>query len=301
MKVGLYLGAVANPAAALEEIRAAARAGFASVYLSQLLSWDALTLVALGAASVPGIELGTAVVPTYPRHPLALAGQALTAQAVASERITVGIGPSHRAIIEGMFGYSYDRPVRHLREYLGALVPLLRGEAVEIRGQSVTAIGRVDAPVAITPSVLLSALGPAMLRAAAELADGTVTVWTGPRTVAEHIVPTITKAAAAAGRPDPRVVTAVGVCVTANPDRVRTAVAEQVGFAADFPAYRAVLDREGLRGVEETIVAGDEADVERALRRYADAGSTELLVSVLGDPAQRARTIDVVSGLRARL
>ncbi|MCK9896059.1 TIGR03564 family F420-dependent LLM class oxidoreductase [Frankia sp. AgB32] len=301
MKVGLYLGAVANPAAALDEIRAAARAGFDSVYLSQLLSWDALTLVALGAAAVPGIELGTAVVQTYPRHPLALAGQALTAQAVAAERVTLGIGPSHPPIIEGMFGYSYDRPARHIREYLTALVPLLRGEPVDVRGETVTAVGRLDASVAVTPSVLLSALGPAMLRIAAELADGTVTVWTGPRTVAEHIVPTITKAAAAAGRPDPRVVTVVGMCVTADPDRIRTAVAGQVGFAADFPAYRAVLDREGLRGVEETIVVGDEADVERALRRYADAGSTELLVSVLGDPAERARTLDVVSGVRATL
>ncbi|EIV91098.1 TIGR03564 family F420-dependent LLM class oxidoreductase [Frankia sp. QA3] len=299
MKIGLYLGGGPGPQALVDQVRTAARAGFDSAFISQLLSWDALTVAALAAAAVPGIELGTAVVQTYPRHPLALAGQALTVQAVATSGFTLGIGPSHPQFIEGQLGYRYDRPARHIREYLTALRPLLHGEAVDVHGETVTAVGRLDAPVATPPSVLLSALGPVMLRIAGELTDGTVTVWTGPRTVGDHIVPTITRAAAAAGRPAPRVVATVMACVTAHPDRVRAEVASQVGFASELPAYRAILDRQGLSGVHETVIAGTGEAVERALRRYADAGATELVVGPIGDPREHARTLDVVAALRS--
>lgn len=301
MKTGMYLVGSAGPAEIVEQARAASRAGLDSAYVGQVLSWDALTLVALCASAVPGIELGTAVVPTYPRHPIALAGQVLTAQAVADTQITVGVGPSHQALMEGVFGYRYDRPARHIREYLTALIPLLRGEAVKVRGETVTAIGHLDAPVSITPSVLLAALGPVMLRVAGELTDGTVTTWTGPRTVADHIVPRISAAASTAGRPAPRVVCGVIMSVTGDPDRVRADLDAQLGFAGDFPAYRAVLDREGLRGVAETVIAGDEATVERELRRYADAGATELVVGLAGEPAEQASGLALVSALRTAL
>ncbi len=300
MKIGLYLGGGGpSPQVLIDQVRSAARRGLDSAFISQLTSWDALTVGALAAAAVPGIELGTAVVQTYPRHPLALAGQALTVQAVATSGFTLGIGPSHPQFIEGQFGYRYDRPARHIREYLSALLPLLRGEAVDVHGETVTAVGRLDVPAATPPSVLLSALGPVMLQIAGELTDGAVTVWTGPQTVGDHIVPAITRAAAAAGRPAPRVVSGVIVCVTADPDRARAEVAAQVGFASDLPAYRAILDRQGLAGVHETVVAGTAEVVERALRRYADAGATELIVSLIGDPQEQVRTLDVVAALRS--
>ncbi|MCM3882870.1 TIGR03564 family F420-dependent LLM class oxidoreductase [Frankia sp. R82] len=298
MKIGIYLANAAGPQDVVERVRAAADARLDSVHLSQLIGWDALTLVAIGAAAVPDIELGTAVVATYPRHPVALAGQAMTAQAVSSRPLTLGVGPSHQVVIEGVFGHSYDRPVRHIREYLTALRPLLRGEPVEVRGQTLTAVGQLDLPAIQTPSLLLAALGPTMLTVAGELADGTVTVWTGPGTVADHIVPTITKAADAAGRPKPRVVSAVGLCVTSDPDRIRASVAERLGFAGSLPAYRATLEREGLAGVHETVVAGDEATVARAVRRYRDAGATELLVGLLGDAEEQARTLRLAADLR---
>ncbi|CAO5171074.1 hypothetical protein FAIPA1_300018 [Frankia sp. AiPs1] len=301
MKIGLYLGNPPSPDTIVERVRAAADARLDSVFLSQLTGWDSLTLLALGAAAVPDMALGTAVVPTYPRHPVVLAGQALTVQAVTSRQLTLGVGPSHRVLIEGVFGYRYDRPVRHIREYLTALRPLLRGQAAEVRGQTLTAAGRLDVPPTREPSLLLSALGPTMLQAAGELADGTVTVWTGAATVADHIVPAVTKAANAAGRPAPRVVSAVGLCVTENPDRVRAAVAERLGFAGTLPAYRAILEREGLTGVHETIVAGDEAAVARAVRRYRDAGATELLVSPVGDPREQARTLRLAADLRSSM
>ncbi|MEX5631493.1 TIGR03564 family F420-dependent LLM class oxidoreductase [Parafrankia sp. FMc2] len=302
MKIGLYVsGTGSSPDVLIDQVRAAADAGLDSAYLSQLLSWDALTVAALSARAVPGIELGTAIVQTYPRHPLALAGQALTVQAVSRAPFTLGIGPSHPQIIEGNFGYSYDQPARHIREYLSVLRPLLRGEPVDHRGQAVTAAGMVDAAGVPAPSVLLSALGPVMLRTAGELADGTVTVWTGPELVGDYIAPTITRAAAAAGRPGPRVVATVVASVTDDPDGARQWVAEQLGFAAGFPGYQAVLERQGRTGVAETIVVGDEDTVGQALAAYAAAGTTELVVGPIGDAQAQAQTLDLLASLRGDL
>ncbi len=299
MKIGAYVnGEGLGLDAIIGTVRAAADAGLDSVFFSQITSWDALTVAALAGERVPGIELGTAVVQTYPRHPLALAGQALTAQAATGDRLTLGIGPSHKPIIEGRFGHSFDRPARHTREYLAALRPLLRGEDVEYRGETLTVTGRVDVPGAAPPPVLISALGPVMLRLAGAVADGTVTVWTGPETVADHIVPTIGRAASAAGRPAPRVVASVIMSVTTDPERVTRQVAEAAGAASDLPSYRALLDRQGKSGVHETVVAGDEAVVERAVRRYAEAGATELLVSPLGTERERTRTFELAGSLR---
>uniref|UniRef100_UPI0010418225 LLM class flavin-dependent oxidoreductase n=1 Tax=Candidatus Protofrankia californiensis TaxID=1839754 RepID=UPI0010418225 len=173
-----------------------------------------------------------------------------------------------------------------------------RGEHVEYRGQTLTTAGQVDVPGATPPSVLVSALGPLMLRTAGELADGTVTVWTGPEAVDDHIRPTITRAAAAAGRPAPRIVATVIVSVTTDPEGVRQAVADQLGFAAQLPSYRAILDRQGKRGVHETVVAGDETTVAKAVRRYADAGVTELLVGPFGGEREQRRTIETLASLR---
>lgn len=299
MRTGLYISGVGlSLDVMIGQVRAAAEAGLDSAFFSQLTSWDVLTVLALSAQHVPGVDLGTAVVQTYPRHPLALAGQALTAQAATGNRLTLGIGPSHQQIIEGQFGHSYDRPARHIREYLSALRPLLRGEHVEYRGQTLSAAGQVAVPGAEPPSVLVSALGPVMLRVAGELADGTVTVWTGPEAIADHIGPAITRAASEAGRPAPRIVATVLAGVTADPDGVRRQVDEQVGSAGRFPSYRALLDRQGMSGVHETVVAGDETAVARAFRQYAEAGATELLVSPLGGERERVRTLELLASLR---
>ncbi|ONH27549.1 TIGR03564 family F420-dependent LLM class oxidoreductase [Pseudofrankia asymbiotica] len=302
MKIGLYVNGVGpSPQALVDQVRAAAAAGLDSAYFSQIFSWDALTVAALSAQAAPGLALGTAIVQTYPRHPIALAGQALTVQAVSGQPFTLGIGPSHPPLIEGMFGYSYDKPTRHVREYLSPLLPLLRGEQVDYHGETLTAVGAVDAPNTPAPSVLLSALGPVMLRIAGELADGTVTVWTGPKMIGDYIVPAITEAAARAGRPAPRIVATVVASVTADPDATRRWVAEQVGFAAQFPGYRAVLERQGLSGVEDTVVAGDEDTVARAVAEYAAAGVTELVVGPVGEPLDWARTVELLANLRGEL
>jgi F420-dependent oxidoreductase-like protein len=301
VRIGVYITGGASLADLVGQVQAAADAGLDSAFFGQLFSWDALTAVALAGQRVPGIELGTAVVQTYPRHPLVLAGQALTAQAATGNRLALGIGPSHRPIIEDQFGHSYDRPARHVRDYLSALLPLLRGEAVDVHGESVTAVGQVSVPGVATPSVLLAALGPTMLRVAGEQTDGTVTVWAGPRILGAEIAPAIVRAAADAGRPAPRVIAGVIACVTADPDAAIQRLATAMGGASAFASYWSLLDRQGLSGVHETAAVGDETLVADTIRRYAAAGATDVLVSLHGDETERDRTLAAVAALRAQL
>ncbi|HKY68622.1 MAG TPA: TIGR03564 family F420-dependent LLM class oxidoreductase, partial [Acidimicrobiales bacterium] len=218
MRYGLTLDSSHPLDEVVGQVQRAADAGFASVSASQIFGYDALTLLAVAGQRVPGIELVTGVVPTYPRHPIMLAAQALTVQAATGGRLTLGIGLSHKVVIENMFGHSFDRPARHMREYLSALVPLLHGEQVAVRGETLTAATMgpldIDAPA---PPVLVAALGPRLLELAGAVADGTVLWMTGRDTVASHVVPKLSAAAEAAGRPAPRVVCALPIAVTADP------------------------------------------------------------------------------------
>jgi F420-dependent oxidoreductase-like protein len=280
-------------------VRAAAEAGLAGAWLPQRPGgWDALATLAVAGREVPGIPLGTAIVPTYPRHPIVLATQALTTQAATGNRLTLGVGTSHRFIVEDQFGLSFERPARHLREYLTALLPLLHGESVSYRGETLAATGKLLLPGAEPPSVLVGALGPAMLRIAGELADGTVTVWAGPRALADHVVPTLTRATG--GRPEPRVVAFAIVGVTADPDARRGEIARRLGRAGTQPSYRAILDREGAAGPADTAILGDETAVAAGLRRLADAGATEVVaLPLVDDPAEQALTMRLLGELNS--
>ncbi|ONH49969.1 LLM class F420-dependent oxidoreductase [Frankia sp. CcI49] len=301
MRLGVHIADGPGLEALVGEVRQAADAGLASAHFGQLASWDAVTAAALCAGRVPGIEIGTAIVPTYPRHPLVLAGQALTAQAASGNRFVLGIGPGHRPIVEGQFGLSFDRPARHVREYLTALRPLLHGEDVEFHGETLTVVGRVDVPGTSAPPVLLAALAPKLLRLAGELADGTITVWTGARHLEETITPAVTAAATAAGRPAPRVVAGVLAAVTDDRPGALQTLSEQLGFVAELPSYRALLDRQGLTGVHETAAVGDELEVEREIRRFAAAGATDLVVGLFGDEPTRKRTLALLSDLATQV
>lgn len=280
-----------------ERARAAAAAGYETVWLGERSGWDPLTLLTAIGAVVPDVRLGTAIVRTHPRHPLALAAQAVTAQAAVGGRLVLGVGPSHAPIVEGQYGLTYERPARHTREYLTALRPLLRGEAVAYSGPTLTVNGQVTVTGADAPPVLLAALGPAMLRVAAELADGVVTTWAGPRSIGEHVVPALSAAAAAAGRDRPAVIAGVCVAVTDDPDGARDWVQAHFGMAGDLPSYRTQLDREGVRTPAETVVAGDEAAVRRAFRALADAGVDELQVLPVGPERDQVRTLEVAARL----
>src|SRR5665213_1888978 len=167
-------------------------AGIETAWASQIFAYDALTTIAAIGREVSGIDLGTAVVPTYPRHPVMLAAQALTVQAASGGRLTLGIGLSHQMVIENVFGMSFDKPARHMREYLEILMPVLAGEQVTFTGETMSAstFGPMQIDAA-APDVLVAALGTIMLTIAGQLAQGTITWMTGPDTIEEHIAPTI--------------------------------------------------------------------------------------------------------------
>jgi len=293
MRIGISLQDPAGPGAMTalrEELRRAAEDGFASAWLNNIFGVDALTALAVAGSQVPGIEVGTAVVPTYPRHPAALAQQALTAAAAVDGRLVLGIGLSHKVVIEDIFGYDFGKPVRHMREYLAVLLPLLDGQPVSFAGETVRANIGLTTPAPGRVPVVLAALGPQMLRLAGEQADGTVLWMCGPATIREHIVPTITAAASGAGRPAPRVVCSLPVCVTDDPDGARTRAAEIFAIYGELPSYRAMLDREGASGPADVALTGDEEAVGARVSELAEAGVTDFMAVEYTGGADGART-----------
>ena len=266
--------------------------GFHSAWLPNIRSVDALTVLALAGRLTKTIELATYVTPTYPRHPSALAQQALTTQAASGGRLTLGIGLSHRVTMEGALGFDWDHPVRHLREYLTSLTPLLHGEPTTFSGQEYTVNGyQLTVPGATPPPVLVAALGPQLLRVTGRLADGTVIWMGGPRYIAETAVPTITAAAREAGRPAPRIVAGLPICVTDNPAGVRERANVAFGRYGELPSYRAVLDRqEAGTSPGDVALIGDEATVKAGLDELAAAGVTDFVAAVYaprGEDAER--------------
>lgn len=293
MQIG-YFGGTINGGTiddVVAEARQAEEDGFASYWAPQIFGHDALTALAIVGREVPRIELGTSVVPTYPRHPMALAQQCLTVSAAAGGRLTLGIGLSHRVVIEDMMGMSYDKPIRHIRDYLSILGPLSRGEPVGYRGEEYSTHAAVNAPGSQPFSTVVAALGPQMLKATGELADGTLTWCTGPKTLAEHIVPTITAAADAAGRPSPRVIAALPVCVTDDTDGASARAAAVFEIYGSLPSYRAMLDREGVDGPADIAITGTESEVVGRISALADIGVTEFAaVEFPGTPDEAAAT-----------
>ncbi|NKY49258.1 LLM class F420-dependent oxidoreductase [Nocardia vermiculata] len=297
MRIGIMLSEQTGPGAlarATDQLQQFADEGFESAWLSHIFGLDALTTLAVAGSRVPNIELGTAVVPTYPRHPGALAQQALTtALAVGPGRLTLGIGLSHQIVIENMFGYDFGRPARHMKEYLSILGPLLDGEPVSYSGETLSAnLGLTAGETGRVP-VLVAAMGTRMLQLAARRTDGTVLWMTGPVTVAEHIAPTINAAAAEAGRPAPRVVCALPVLVTDDVDEGREKAAAAFGHYGALPSYRAMMDREGAQGPADLAIIGTEEQVAARIEKVFAAGATEFVAApfVGGEAGARTRAL----------
>jgi 5,10-methylenetetrahydromethanopterin reductase len=267
---------------------AAAEAGLETYWLPQIFGFDALTLLGWLSTAVPGIGVGTAVVPTWTRHPMVMAQQALTVAALSEGRFTLGLGLSHQLVIEGMLGIPWRRPVQQLSEHLDVLLPLLTKR--EHGPVKLT----VQAP---TPPVLLAALGPKMLELAGSRTDGTITWMTGPKTLAGHTVPLLRRAAEAAGRPEPQVVAGLPVCVTNDPEAARQRAARGYAIYGQLPSYRAMLDREGLAGPEDLAVVGDEAAVAERLAEIQAAGPTQVMASLFGRPEEKERSLALLARL----
>lgn len=297
MRIGLMLHDHTGPDAVrrlTDELAQIADDGFESAWMSHIFGLDALTALAVAGSRVPGIELGTGVVPTYPRHPGALAQQARTvALAVGPGRLNLGIGLSHQVVIENMFGYDFGRPARHMKEYLNILVPLLDGDQVSYQGETMTAnLGMTMGDSGRIP-VLVAAMGEVMLKLAARRTDGTVLWMTGPATVEAHVAPIITAAAQEAGRPAPRIVCSLPVLVTDDVDEAKTLAAKTFAVYGSLPSYRAMMDREGVSGPEGLAIIGDEDYVAERVRNVFASGATEFVGAIFkpGDDATRTRTV----------
>lgn len=317
MRVGVMVGPERGRYATkvdrlLADARWVEEAGLSSVWIPQIPDeFDAMTAAALVGAATGRIEIGTAVVPIQTRHPIATAQQALSVQAVCEGRFALGLGVSHHWIVEEMLGLPYERPARAMAAYLDVLEPALAGPGmVDVDNDQFHIHNPLDiTDVAPTP-MLLAALGPVMLRIAGERTDGTILWLADERAIAGHVVPLLTKAAEGAGRPPPRVVAGIPVCLCGN-DEVDAAVERTnriLSEAEVSPNYQRLLDLGDAANVGDLLAAGDEASVEKRLRSYADAGVTDLSVRVvpIGNGrdellASSRRTRDLLGSLAASL
>ena len=286
MKIGIGIGDIAGTPADVDGLVAQARRaeadGFASGWFANIFAMDAIMAAALCARETRTIELGTAVVPTYPRHPTAMAQQALSAQAAARGRFTLGIGLSHQVVIEMMLGLSFAKPYSHMKEYLAVLAPLIREGSVSYQGEEYRVNAQLAVPGATPCPILVAALAPRMLALTGAVADGTITWMTGPRTLAEHTVPRLGEAAAKAGRPQPRVVASLPIAVTREVAAARASAARQFQIYGSLPSYRAMLDREKVDGPGDVAIVGDESAVGTQLDRLVEIGVTDYLAIPFG-------------------
>ena len=282
------------------EASRAEKDGFASFWVPQIFNHDALTALAVIGREVPRIELGTSVVPTYPRHPMMMAQQALTVNAATDGRLCLGIGLSHQLVVEGMWGMSFDKPVRHMREYLEVMMPLLEGKPVAHAGEAFRVNGAVDVPGGSRPGVVVAALGEQMLNVTAALADGTLTWCTGPQTLKNHTIPTIRAAADRHGRDSARVIAALPVCVTKDIAAAHERAAKVFVIYGQLPSYRAMLDKEGAAGPADIAIAGSESEVLDRISALADMGVTDFAaVEFGGTPDEVADTRNALKKLLA--
>ncbi|MHA3019376.1 TIGR03564 family F420-dependent LLM class oxidoreductase [Mycobacterium sp. BMJ-28] len=277
-------------AAAIDQARRAHQAGVRQVWIAQQFDHDAISLAGYVGAAVPGLGVGTFVVPINPRHPLVVASAAQTAQAATGGNFSLGLGLGAHGPEQQAFGTAWPDTITRLREHLQVLRSILDTGAVDFHGEQFTAAPAWPVTVAggSPLSVYVAAMGPKALRVTGELADGTLPYLAGPRTLEQFIVPTISAAAAEAGRTAPKVIAAVPVLITDDVDEGRAQAREALEFYATIPSYAKVIAREGVDSVADLAAVGTADQVIGRLRRYLDAGATDIVLSPLvrtGDAA----------------
>ena len=295
MRIGVMLGG-GRRAPGLNELidrtRDLEARGFHTLWLPGVFGLDPVVAAAVIGQATDRIEIGTAVVPTQPRHPAALAQQVLTAAIACGGRFTLGIGLSHPAVIEGLLGLSYNRRASHMREYLEVLIPLLAGERVEYAGDEYRVALGLALPEAPPVPFLIAALGERMLEIAGSRAAGTILWCTGPRAIEKHIAPKVRAAASEAGRPAPRIVAGMHIVLTSQKEAARARVAKAMAFYGQMPSYRAMLEIEGTDGLEDMALFGDERALDTGLDRLRDLGVSDFEASVLPlDDGAEERTL----------
>lgn len=288
MRIGLTGGA-STVDRMVEQAVEAERDGFTSLWYASAIGGDPLVPIAAAGRATTAVELGTSVLQTYPCHPLLQANRATSVVAAMGRSFTLGLGPSHRPVIEGVYGMSYERPGRHTEEYIRAVTALLRGEPVDLDGEelSVHSGGRASRPEAPVP-VLVAALGPRLLRVAGQWADGTILWMANATAVESHVVPRIAAAAEQAGRPAPRVVAGLPVAVHDDVTEARHAAAEQFAMYGQLPNYQRILEAGKVDGPADAVIVGSEESVAAQIRGLFDAGATDVWAAVFPVGADRS-------------
>jgi F420-dependent oxidoreductase-like protein len=291
MRIGLMVGSEGERSRAerlsglVEDATSAEQSGFAAVWVPQIPGYlDALTAVAVMGQSTSRIELGTSVVPVQSRHPVVMAQQALTTQVACQGRFTLGLGPSHHWLVEEQLGLPYDRPDHLMRQYLEVLNSAFAGPGpVDVENDMYRVHSPMDVADPMPMPVMLAALAPVMLRIAGEQTSGTILWMADERAVSEHVRPRITKAAAAAGRPAPRIVAGVPVtlCRPDEVEAVRRFTSRFLGHAEASPNYLRLLEHGDATDVGDVMAAGDESAVADRLQRFGQAGVTDLMARVV--------------------
>lgn len=278
----------------------AEKAGYDSLWMAHIRALDAISALTVAGTHTSRIELGPAVTPVYPRHPVALAQQTLTAAQACDGRFTLGIGVSHRIVVEGMLGMSYDKPARYMRDYLGALLPLLSGELTNYAGENFTLNQvQLDIPDIKPVNTIVAALGPVMLKLTGQLCAGTNTWMVGPQTINGHIAPLLNEAAQNAGRVLPRIVAGFPIVLTDDVKTTRQKLAAGLEIYGQLPSYRAMLDREGLAGPADLAIVGDEKVLSEALTDIAAAGVTDFNAAIMtSNQDEFDRTFDFLAAWR---
>jgi 5,10-methylenetetrahydromethanopterin reductase len=299
MRIGIMAGATDGDGG-LDALVASAQdyesRGFDTMWMANIFGIDAITAAAVIGRETQKINLGTAVVPTYPRHPTALAQQVLTAQVACKGRFHLGIGLSHQIVIEGMLGLSYARRAQHMREYMAVLGPLLNGEPAKFEGDEYRVNVALTVPDAARVPCLLAALGDHMLRIAGQSSDGTILWMTGPQTIESHVGPKLRSAASDAGRSDPRIVAGLPIVLTENVEAAREVIAKTLVIYGQLPSYRAMLDKEGAAGPADVALVGDEKSLDAQIQRLRDVGVTDFCAAIVPteDGAEK-RTLDYLN------
>jgi len=283
MKIGINgtgLVQTASIDAIEKHAQQAATDGFSSYWLAEHPTGglDAMTVLTVVGRSVKDIELGTAIIPTFPRHPMVLAGQTHTLLNAIGNRFTLGIGLSHQTMM-AQLGIPFERPMRHLKEYLSILIPLLNEGKVQFTGELLSCDAQTFFKPEKNTPVVVAALGPQALKIAGTLADGTTLAWVGPRTVREHIKPRLSEAADAAERPQPRIIATLPVCVTEDEDRIRGLISKNLKMYSQLPSYKAMFEREGVTEAGELALVGSAAKVQDLLASVAESGVTDFAAS----------------------
>jgi F420-dependent oxidoreductase-like protein len=282
-------------AGVLDDIAAAEAAGFTSYWVAQVGLIDALTLIGAHGHTGSDMALGTAVISTWERHPHMLAAQALTTQALVGDRLIVGIGVNHQPHVEESLRLSWTKPVRHMLDYLTILGELLATGEASFQGECWSFDGQAAKPSAGVPRVMIAALGTQMLRVAGRRTDGTILWCVGPKTIASHIAPVINDAAASADRPTPAIVCSLPVWVTDDPAPARGFLGSILAGYATLPSYRSMMDIEGVEGLGDLSIVGNEDFVRAALGELEQSGATDFTpVPMGGNPDEEARTMAVL-------